>query len=200
MRRRIRNILARCVPVGLAILLATPPLPRAQQGTDADPLVAQVLMASTYPLEVNQAARFAKNNPNLKDAALDEELKKQNWDDSVKSLVSFPQILEMMNDQVEWMQKLGDAFLGQQKETMDAIQRLRAKAHAAGNLKSNEQQKVIVEQAQGEPIYDFVVNGHMIGGFALVAYPAMYGVLGFMTFIVSHDGVVYQKDLGRRTA
>jgi hypothetical protein len=164
------------------------------------PLVAQVLMASTYPLEVNQAARFAKNNPNLKDAALDEELKKQNWDDSVKSLVSFPQILEMMNDQVEWMQKLGDAFLGQQKETMDAIQRLRAKAHAAGNLKSNEQQKVIVEQAQGEPIYDFVVNGHMIGGFALVAYPAMYGVLGFMTFIVSHDGVVYQKDLGRRTA
>jgi len=64
-------------------------------------------MASTYPLEVIQA--------NLKDAALDEELKKQNWDDSVKSLVSFPQILEMMNEQIGCMQKLGDAFLGQQK-------------------------------------------------------------------------------------
>jgi hypothetical protein len=161
------------VPLGLALLLALPPLPQAQQATDVDvqpfkpaeleqivaplalypdPLVAQVLMASTYPLEVIQAARFAKNNPNLKDAALDEQLTKQNWDDSVKSLVSFPQILEMMNDQVEWMQKLGDAFLGQQRETMDAIQRLRAKAQAAGNLKSNEQQTVIVEQAEGEPI------------------------------------------------
>ncbi len=159
--------------LGLAILLALPPVPQAQQATDVDvqpfkpeeleqivaplalypdPLVAQVLMASTYPLEVIQAARFAKSNPNLKDAALDDQLKKQNWDDSVKSLVSFPQILDMMNDQVEWMQKLGDAFLGQQPETMHAIQRLRAKAQAAGNLKSNEQQTVIVEQAEGEPI------------------------------------------------
>src|SRR4029077_7755437 len=100
-----------------------------------DPMIAQIMMASTYPLEVIQAARFAKANPNLKDAALNDELKKQNWDDSVKALVSFPQVLEMMDSQLEWMQKLGDAVLAQQKDTMDAIQPLRAKAHAAGNLK-----------------------------------------------------------------
>jgi len=156
------------VIVGLAVLLAAPPLPRAQQQGAAgpppfkpeeleqivapialypDPLIAQIFMASTYPLEVIQAARFAKANPKLKDAALNEELKKETWDDSVKSLVSFPQVLEMMDNQLEWMQKLGDAVLAQQKDTMDAIQRLRAKAQTAGTLKTTEQQKVIVEQA-----------------------------------------------------
>jgi hypothetical protein len=112
-----------------------------------DPLVAQVLMASTYPLEVIQAARLMKSKPNLKDDALNEELKKYEWDDSVKSLCSFPQTLEVLNEKIDWMQKLGDAFLDQRKETMDAIQRMRAKAQAQGNLQSNEQQKVIVEPA-----------------------------------------------------
>ena len=93
-----------------------------------DPLLAQIFMASTYPLEVIQAARFAKANPSLKGDALNEELKKHKWDDSVKALVSFPQVLELMDSQLEWMQKLGDAFLAQQKDTMDAIQRVRAKA------------------------------------------------------------------------
>ena len=93
-----------------------------------DPLLAQIFMASTYPLEVIQAARFAKANPSLKGDALNEELKKHKWDDSVKALVSFPQVLELMDNQLEWMQKLGDAFLAQQKETMDAIWRVRAKA------------------------------------------------------------------------
>src|SRR5262245_49552588 len=108
-------------------------------------------MASTYPLEVVEAARFAKANPKLKDAALDEELKKQTWDDSVKSLVAFPQVLTMMNDKLDWTQKLGDAFLGQQKEVMEAVQRLRAKAQAEGNLKSTPQQTVSVEPAQAAP-------------------------------------------------
>ncbi len=116
-----------------------------------DPLVAQVMMASTYPLEVIQAARLVKANPKLKDTALNEELKKYDWDDSVKSLVSFPQTLALMNEKIDWMQKLGDAFLDQRKETMDAIQRLRAKAQAEGNLQSNEQQKVIVEAAAAQP-------------------------------------------------
>src|SRR5262245_61295473 len=116
-----------------------------------DALVAQTMMASTYPLEVIQAARLMKANPNLKDAALNEELKKYDWDDSVKSLCSFPQILSLLNEKIDWMQKLGDAFLGQRKDTMDAIQRLRAKAQAQGNLKSNEQQKVIVEDAPPAP-------------------------------------------------
>jgi hypothetical protein len=136
------------VSIGLVVLLAAPPLPRAQQpGADArpfkpeeleqivapialypDPLVAQIFMASTYPLEVIQAARFAKSNPNLKGDALNEELKKQQWDDSVKALVSFPQILELMDSRLEWMQQLSDAFLAQQKDTRDAIHRVRAKA------------------------------------------------------------------------
>src|SRR4029453_14472042 len=93
-----------------------------------DPLLAQIFMASTYPLEVIEAARFEKANPSLKGDALNEELKKHKWDDSVKALVRFPQVLELMDSQLEWMQKLGDAFLAQQKDTMDAIQRVRAKA------------------------------------------------------------------------
>jgi hypothetical protein len=199
MRRRIQNFVARSVPVTLAILLAVPPLPRAQQAQPAqqpapqaqqaaptpaqqpaptgqpgdndvqpfkpeeleaivapialypDPLVAQVLMAATYPLEVIQAARLMKSKPNLKDQALNDELKKYEWDDSVKSLCSFPQTLDILNEKIDWMQKLGDAFLDQRKDTMDAIQRMRAKAQAQGNLKTNEQQKVIVEQVESAP-------------------------------------------------
>ena len=81
-----------------------------------DPLLAQVLMASTYPLEVVQAARFVKANPSSRTTALNEELEKHDWDDSVKSLVSFPQVLEMMDEKLDWTQKLGDAFLDQQKD------------------------------------------------------------------------------------
>jgi hypothetical protein len=112
-----------------------------------DPLIAQILMASTYPLEVVQASRFASANPNLKGTQLDEELKKYTWDDSVKSLVAFPQVLTMMNEKLDWTQNLGDAFLGSEKGVMDAIQRLRAKAHDAGNLKSTSEQIVTVEPA-----------------------------------------------------
>jgi hypothetical protein len=112
-----------------------------------DPLLAQIFMASTYPIEIVQAARFLKANANLKGDALNEALKKETWDDSVKSLVSFPPVLTMMDEKLDWTQKLGDAFLDQQKETMDAVQRLRAKAQAQGNLKSTAEQKVIVEPA-----------------------------------------------------
>jgi hypothetical protein len=112
-----------------------------------DPLLAQILMASTYPLDVVQAARFAKENPNLKGDQLAEALRKQTWDDSVKSLVSFPQVLAMMDARLDWTQKLGDGFLAQQKDVMDAIQRLRARAQAEGTLKSTPEQKVTVQQA-----------------------------------------------------
>ena len=112
-----------------------------------DALLAQVLMASTYPLEVVEAARFAQANPSLEDKALDDALQQRSWDPSVKSLVSFPQVLTMMDERLDWTQKLGDAVLAQQKDVMDAVQRLRAKAQAEGNLKTTEQQKVIVEEA-----------------------------------------------------
>lgn len=112
-----------------------------------DPLVAQVLMASTYPLEIVQAARFVKENPSLTGDPLAQALQGQSWDDSVKSLTTFPQVLSMMDGKLDWTQKLGDAFLAQQKELMEAIQRLRAKAQASGNLKSTAEQTVTVEPA-----------------------------------------------------
>jgi len=112
-----------------------------------DPLLAQVLMASTYPLEIVQAARFVKDHPDLKGDQLNEKLKDQNWDDSVKSLVSFPQVLSLMDGKLDWTQQLGDATIGQEKELMDAIQRLRARAQAQGNLKSTQEQTVKAEPA-----------------------------------------------------
>src|SRR5262245_52087446 len=116
-----------------------------------DALLSQVFMASTYPLEIVEAARFVEENPELKDTALDNALKEKTWDASVKSLVSFPQVLTMMNEKLDWTQKLGDAFLAQQKDVMDAVQRLRSKAHAEGNLESNEQQKVVVKEKEAPP-------------------------------------------------
>ena len=87
-----------------------------------DKLLAQILMASTYPLEVVQAARFVKENPKVQGDQLNEALKRYTWDDSVKSLVFFPQVLTMLNDKLDWLQKLGDAFLAQQKEVLIGMQ------------------------------------------------------------------------------
>jgi hypothetical protein len=117
-----------------------------------DPLVAQILMASTYPLEVVSAARWVKANPGLKDKALEDALQKQTWDPSVKSLTAFPQVLDMMNQKLELTQRLGDAFLAQQKEVLDAIQRLRGKAEQAGNLKSSKEQTVTSAQEGGQTV------------------------------------------------
>jgi Protein of unknown function (DUF3300)/Chaperone of endosialidase len=119
-----------------------------------DPLLAQVLMASTYPLEVVQADRFAKANKNLKGSKLKEALAKQDWDPSVKELVSTPSVLAMMGDKLDWTEKLGDAVLAQQAHVMDAIQRLRDKAQANGKLETTEQQTVTVKQEAGQQIIE----------------------------------------------
>ena len=111
-----------------------------------DSLLAQIFMASTYPLEVVQAGKWAKANENLKGDALAAALEKENWDPSVKSLVNFSQVLDMMNEKLDGTQKLGDAFLAQQKDVMDTVQKLRAKAEEQGNLKTTEEQKVVVEK------------------------------------------------------
>jgi Protein of unknown function (DUF3300) len=107
-----------------------------------DTLLTQVLMASTYPLEVVAAARWSRQNPNVKGPALEVAMQGQNWDPSVKALTALPQVLQMMSDQLDWTQRLGDAFLAQQEELFDAVQDLRARAEAAGHLKSTEEQKV----------------------------------------------------------
>ena len=103
-------------------------------------------MASTYPLEVVQADRWLKANPKVTGAALDEALKKQSWDDSVKSLCRTPDVIDRMSKNLDWTSDLGDAFLDQQQAVLDAVQRMRKKAENAGNLKTTPQQKVIVEK------------------------------------------------------
>src|SRR2546430_3715810 len=110
-----------------------------------DPLLSEVLIASTYPLEVVQADRWAKSNKALKGDALTASLAKQSWDDSVKSLVQVPSVLAMMSEQLDWTQKLGDAVLAQQADVMDSIQRLRARARANGKLESTKEQTVTVK-------------------------------------------------------
>jgi Protein of unknown function (DUF3300) len=112
-----------------------------------DPLLTQILMASTYPLEVIEAARWSRDNPALKGQALQDAMHTESWDPSVKALTAVPQTLEMMNDKLDWTQQLGDAFLAQQQDVLDAVQKLRAEARASGNLQSTPQQVVTTEPA-----------------------------------------------------
>lgn len=130
-----------------------------------DDLLAQVLMASTYPLEVVEAARFVQQNPGLAGPALDDALRAKPWDPSVASLAAFPQVLAMMNDQIEWTQQIGDAFLANRQQVMDTVQGLRARAQAAGTLQGSDKQRVygedgsiVIEPAQPDyvyvPVYD----------------------------------------------
>jgi hypothetical protein len=118
-----------------------------------DALLAQIFMASTYPLEVIEAARWVKANPKVTGKSLEDAMAKMSWDPSVKSLTAVPQVLQQMNDKLDWMQKLGDAFLAQQKDVLDTVQSMRAKAFAAGNLKSSGQQVVKIETQDGQTIY-----------------------------------------------
>ncbi len=110
-----------------------------------DTLLSQILMASTYPLEVVEADRWLRQNPDLKGDMLDEALRSKPWDVSVKSLCHFPNILSMMDDKLRQTTDLGNAFLGQQDQVMDTIQKLRARAQAQGNLRSTDQQSVTVQ-------------------------------------------------------
>jgi hypothetical protein len=111
-----------------------------------DSLLAQIFIASTYPLEVVVADRWANQNKNLEGDELNNALSKQPWDASVKALVPFPDVLSMMSQKLDWTQMVGDAFLAQQGDVMDTVQKLRKRASDAGNLKSTEQQKVIVDK------------------------------------------------------
>ncbi len=193
--------LSRALALALALVMALPPLALGQ-GQEAkksfkqeeldqllapialypDSLISQILMASTYPLEVVQADRWAKQNKDLKGDALTAALEKQEWDASVKSLVNFPQVLQMMSEKLDRTQKLGDAFLAQQKEVMDTIQGLRVKAQAQGNLKTTTEQKVIVEEkiimiepASPQVVYVPTYNPTVVyGAWPYPAYPPYY--------------------------
>ena len=186
----------RAVALLLAFLIAVPPAAFAQgdaQGFSQpqldqllapialypDELISQILMASTYPLEVVQADRWAKQNKGLKGDSLATALENQAWDPSVKSLVNFPDVLSMMSDKLDWTEQLGDAFLYSQKDVLATVQSLRAKAQAEGNLKSTSEQNVIVEKetiiiqpADPQVVYVPAYNPTVVyGAWPYPAYP-----------------------------
>ncbi len=152
-----------------------------------DSLLSQVLMASTYPLEIVQAARWSDKNTKLKGAALEGAMQQQSWDASVKSLTAFPDVLKLMNEKLGWTQELGNAFLAQQKDVLAAVQTLRRRAKKAGNLKSTKQQKVstskssgsktyiVIEPARSSVVYVPVYNPTVVyGTWPYPAYPPYY--------------------------
>jgi len=114
-----------------------------------DPLLAQILAASTYPLEIIELEQWLKRNPNLKDQALADAVAKQPWDPSIQAMAVFPDVVTRLSANVAWTTNLGNAFLAQQEDVMAAIQRMRTKAQSTGALTTTEQQKVETETAEG---------------------------------------------------
>jgi len=111
-----------------------------------DALLAQILMAATYPADVAEAVKWSKDNPDQDGDAAVEAVQDKSWDPSVMSLAAFPQVLTMMGEQPDWVQNVGDAFLADSETVMDTVQSLRKKAKDEGNLETTEQQKVVVEE------------------------------------------------------
>ncbi|WP_051453954.1 DUF3300 domain-containing protein [Paraburkholderia caribensis] len=147
-----------------------------------DPLLAQVLMATTFPQEVESAAAWSKTNAQMTGDEAVKAVASKPWDPSVQSLVAFPQVLATMASKPDWVKQLGNAFLAQPNDVMDSVQRLRKQAHEAGNLKSGEQQKVVVAQntIQIQPenpqiVYVPAYNpAYVYGPWLYPAYPPVY--------------------------
>ncbi len=147
-----------------------------------DPLLSQTLVASTYPLEVIQLKQWMDQHKDLKEKALADAVAKQDWDPSIQSLAGLPEVVKLLSDNIKWTTDLGNAFLAQQNDVMDAVQRMRKKAQEAGNLKSSEQQKVdtkvveskqviVVEQANPQVVYVPSYNPTVVYGAPVYAYP-----------------------------
>jgi hypothetical protein len=150
-----------------------------------DPLLAQVLAASTYPLEIIQLQQWLESNKNLKDKALADAVAKQPWDPSVQALAALPDVVNRLANDIQWTSDLGNAFLAQQSDVMDAVQRMRKNAQDKGNLQSNEQQKVetrvvesksviVVEQANPQVVYVPSYDPVVVYGAAIYPYPPIY--------------------------
>ena len=150
-----------------------------------DPMLAQVLAASTYPLEIIQLQQWLSKNQGLKDKALVDAVEKQPWDPSVQGLAAMPDLVKRLSDDIQWTTDLGNAFLAQQNDVMDAVQRMRQKAQEKGNLKSTEQQKVetkvveskqviVIEQANPQVVYVPSYNPTVVYGPPVYPYPPVY--------------------------
>ena len=209
-RPTVRSCLRRgwVAPLGTAVLLLGPAAQQttAQQATDSaaqapaklpaeqldalvapialypDDLLAQTLVASTYPLEVVQLQQWLAKHPDLKDKALADSVAQQPWDPSVQSMAAVPEVVKRLADDIQWATDLGNAFLAQQADVMDAVQRMRQKAKGKGALESNEQQQVetkvvekdtviIVQSASPEIIYVPSYSPTVVYGPPPVYYP-----------------------------
>src|SRR5947207_4002286 len=148
-----------------------------------DPLLAQVLAASTYPLEIIQLQQWMDRNKNLKDKALADAVAKQPWDPSVQALTATPDVVQRLAGNIQWSTDLGNAFLAQQSDVMEAVQRMRGKAESKGTLKTSAQQKVetktveggkqviVVEPAQPDVVYVPSYDPEVVYGPPPPAYP-----------------------------
>src|SRR5882672_4232239 len=150
-----------------------------------DPLLAQTLAASTYPLELIQLQQWLAKNPGLKDKALADTVAKQTWDPSIQAMAALPDVVKRLADDIQWTTDLGNAFLAQQSDVMDAVQRMRKKAQDTGNLKSTEQQQVetkvienktviVVEQANPQVVYVPSYDPVVVYGPPIYPYPPIY--------------------------
>jgi hypothetical protein len=197
MNHKMRNFLAilcmvLTVPISLPAQESAPKIPADQ--LDAlvapialypDPLLAQTLAASTYPLEIVQLQQWLERNPNLKDKELADAAAQQPWDPTVQAMAGLPDVVNRLANDIQWTTDLGNAFLAQQSDVMDAVQRMRRKAEDKGNLKSSKEVRVetkvieskeviIVEQANPEVIYVPSYNPVVVYGPPVYAYPPIY--------------------------
>ncbi len=168
-----------------------------------DELLTQILIAATYPLEVVEAARLVQQSPDLQGDVLDQAVAAKNWDPSVQSLAAYPQVLAMMNDNLEWTQRLGDAFLADQPAVMDTVQSLRQRAMAAGNLQSIPQLSVatqdgdiVIDTPQPDVVYVPVYNPLLIyGPWWAPAYPPWFwcppAIFGYPFCPVYTVGIIF---------
>jgi len=147
-----------------------------------DPMLAQTLAASTYPLEIIQLQQWLEKNKNLKDKALADAVKKENWDPSVQACAALPDVVKQLAGNIKWTTDLGNAFLAQQSDVMDAVQRMRKKAQDAGNLKASKEQKVetqvvenkqviVIQQSSPEVVYVPSYNPTIVYGAPAYPYP-----------------------------
>jgi hypothetical protein len=147
-----------------------------------DPLLSQTLVAATYPLEIIQLQQWLAKNQGLKDKALADAVQKQPWDASIQAMAALPDVVKQLAENIKWTTELGNAFLAQQNDVMDSVQRMRKKAKEGGNLKSSEQQKVetkvveskqviVIEQSNPEVIYVPSYNPTVVYGAPAYPYP-----------------------------
>lgn len=210
----IPSVLRQCTAAICSLLLipsdvlSGPPLPGAQQGAAEeepppkipndqldslvapialypDSLLAQVLAASTYPLEIIQLQQWLSKNKDLKDKALQDAVMKQPWDPTVQALAALPDVAKRLADDIQWTTDLGNAVLAQQSDVMEAVQRMRLKAKDTGNLKSNEQMKVetqvvesksviVIQQSNPQVVYVPSYNPTVVYGPPVYPYPPVY--------------------------